>query len=136
METIKELKAYECPYCHKLYKDEINAVEHLKDHLNNIIANHYWERGYNLRMIKYYTGWHWNLTEEQENITKDSCFVIEYWQCSKLPCYRIIGFNDEKINLNGKGGYSGYYGDYLPLESLPKAHKKEEFKEYETERTH
>jgi len=57
-------------------------------------------------------------SEHLENINKDNCFKISYWQCCDKPAYRItrICF-DGRVDVRGCGSWSGYYGDHLKLSS-------------------
>ena len=86
---MEEVKAYKCGVCHDTYDREIDALECEFKHVRYNYANALLKNGYGLGYIKYCCGFGWNLTKEQENINKDSCFIISHWQCCEKPAYQI-----------------------------------------------
>lgn len=55
--------------------------------------------------------------EHLENINKDNCFKISYWQCCDKPAYQIIRiYFDGYVNVRGCGSWSGYYGNRLRID--------------------
>ena len=57
-----------------------------------------------------------NLPEYLENVTKNNCFKISYWQCCEKPAYQIknICFDGE-LCIGGIASWSGYYEGYLSI---------------------
>ncbi len=51
------------------------------------------------------------------NITKDTGFKIEHWQCSNKPGYKIVDLNvDGKVHIFGDAGsWSGPYGNWVSI---------------------
>lgn len=123
---MEEVKAYKCKVCQKIYDRQRYAYECEFKHAQIAYANHLLKEGYNLAHIKWCCGFHWTLSKEQEEITKDSCFIISHWQCCDKPAYRITGIEDGGyIYVCGRGSWSGTYGKPCDVSNLPKPHPKE-----------
>ena len=113
---MEEIKAYKCSICKHTYDREIDALECEFKHARCHYANAMLERGSNLRSIEYQCGFNWNLTDEQKEITKDSCFVISHWQCCDKPAYQIRSIEESgRVYVSGKGSWSGYYGNEVNI---------------------
>ena len=70
-----------------------------------------------------------SVPEHLENVNKDNCFKISYWQGCDKPAYQIVQiYFDGKVNVRGCGSWKGYYGNPLRLDSrdLKKPKPKEE----------
>lgn len=123
----EQITSYKCNWCGKLHKSEINAGECAFEHAKINYANSLLDGGRSLETIRYLCGFHWNLTDEQKEITKDNCFVMSHWQYSDKPAYKIVQIDSKgKFKLLGKGGWDGYYGEWVRVEKLPKAHDPSE----------
>lgn len=127
----EEVMSYKCNWCNKIYKRQFDADECAFNHARINLANTLLNEGTTLASIEYWCGFHWNLTEEQKNITKDSCFIISHWQCCEKPAYKIVAIEGRGcLRIWGIGGWSGGYGNTISLDRLPKPHSKEEFYSY------
>lgn len=115
----EEVVSYKCNWCNSLHKTQVDADECAFRHAKENLANSLLRSGRSLESINYLCGFNWKLTEEQKRITKDNCFIVSHWQCCDKPAYQIvfIGHNG-RIKLSGKGSWSGYYGNYVSLDSL------------------
>lgn len=72
--------------------------------------------------------WH-SVPEHLKNVTTNHCFTISYWQCCDKPAYKIDHISmDGRVRVWGCGSWSGYYGDYIGIDShnLRKVHDPEE----------
>ena len=125
-EMTSEVVSYKCNWCGKLHDSETRAAQCSFAHAKHNLANSLLNDGSNLASIEFYCNFRWNLTEEQKGITKENCFVMSHWQCSKEPAYRIVSINEGLLRLSGIGGWMGYYGNNVSLEDLPEPHAKEE----------
>jgi len=126
-EMTTEVKSYKCNWCGELHKNEHSADECAFNHAKENYANSLLQQGCNLRSIQYRCGFKWELTDEQKEITKDNCFVMSHWQCSKKPAYKITHITScGYLKLWGKGGWSGYYGHDVKLEALGEVYPKED----------
>lgn len=106
--------------------------------------NRLFEKGKTFGEIEETTGYNFGIYEENSHmrdVNKDNCFVISHWQCFKKPAYKICwlipsisSWGDLYIRLHviGKGGWTGYYGESLNINSpsLKNPRPKEEFEEY------
>ena len=88
-EMTKEVLSYECNWCGKLYDNKLDADECAFIHAKTNYANSLLDSGRTLRSINYLCGFRWKLTQEQEEITNENCFVISHWQCCEKPAYQI-----------------------------------------------
>jgi hypothetical protein len=124
---VEEIMSYKCNWCGSLYNDKLNANKCAFKHAQENLANQMLNEGCNLRSIEYQCGFHWNLSQEQEEITKDNCFIMPSWECCNKPAYKIIRIEDGFLYLFGVGGWSGGYGNRVSIKNLPTPHSKEEF---------
>ncbi len=130
-DMVGEVKSYKCIWCDQIYKREFDAAECAFKHARTRLANVLLDQGATLDSIKYWCGFHWNLSEQQKNITKDNCFIISHWECCEKPAYRIVEIEDGgRLRLWGIGGWSGGYGGVISLDNLPEPHPKEDFYSY------
>lgn len=126
---MEEVKAYKCNRCSHIYNREIDALECEYKHARYYYANALLEKGWNLRMINSACGFNWNLTDEQKEITKDSCFIISHWQCCEKPAYQIRRIEENGyVYVSGKGSWSGYYGNEVSIDQyyMKKPYPKED----------
>ena len=128
---MEEVTAYKCSICKHTYDREINALECEFKHARYNYANALLNKGHNLNFIKYWCGFNWSLTKEQDDITKDNCFIIRHWQCCEKPAYQIVRIEEDgNLYVSGKGGWGGWYGNEMDVSKLPKPHPKEELFSY------
>jgi hypothetical protein len=123
---MEKVDAFRCSICGKVYDREQDACECEFKHKQEIYANCLLDKGFNLGYINYMCGYHWSLTDEQEKITKDNCFIISHWQCCNKPAYRITYIEGNFVMVRGCGSWDGYYGNLISPDKLPKPHPKEE----------
>ena len=122
-----EVTCYKCNWCGKLHTYEVDADRCAFNHARKNYATSLLNDGHTLKTIKYLCGFNWNLTKEQEEITKDNCFIISHWQCCNKPAYKIVSINENgTLKLWGMGSWTGYYGETVDVNSLPKPYPKEE----------
>lgn len=76
----KEVTAFKCIWCGEIFKDEMDADQCAFEHARTKLANTLLRKNYSLWAIKYYCGFNWNLSKEQEKITQDNCFKFPHWQ--------------------------------------------------------
>lgn len=118
-EMTSEAISYNCHWCGSLFSRKLDADECAYRHAKENYANTLLESGMELNYINRQCGFNWELTEEQNRVTKRNCFVVSWWQCSNEPAYQIVAINHMGyLKLWGKGGWTGYYGDYVPLKAL------------------
>ena len=123
----KEVTAFKCIWCGEIFKDEINADQCAFEHARTKLANTLLRKNHTLWTIKYYCGFNWNLSKEQEKITQDNCFKFPHWQCCEKPAYKIIEIEEGGfLRMWGIGNWSGGYGNVIPIDKLPKPYPKEE----------
>ena len=120
---------YTCDYCGKYFYGTEDCLKHEQHHRNIEGANKMLWNGATLKQINQrYFLWD-NLPEYLENVTKDNCFEISYWQCCKKPAYQIksICF-DGRFCIGGIGSWSGYYENYMRIDNinLKKVYQPEE----------
>ena len=81
-------------------------------------ANEMLNEGYTLKQINDECEIWAYVPEYLENINKDNCFRISYWQCCDKPAYQIIRiYFDGYVNVRGCGSWSWYYGNRLRIDS-------------------
>jgi hypothetical protein len=123
----EEVASYKCNWCGKLHKYESDANRCAFDHAKKNYANSLLREGHSLSRINYVCGFGWKLTKEQEDITQDNCFIVSHWQCCEKPAYKIVDISSNGIlELRGKGSWSGYYGNSVSIDRLPKPYPKED----------
>ena len=76
------------------------------------------DKGYTLKQINDECEIWAYVPEYLENINKDNCFKISYWQCCDKPAYQIVRICfDGDVIVRGCGSWSGYYSNRLILYS-------------------
>ena len=81
-------------------------------------ANEMFNEGYTLKQINNKCEIWAYVPEHLENINKDNCFKISYWQCCDKPAYQIIRICfDGDVTVGGCGSWSGYYSDRIRIDS-------------------
>lgn len=115
---MKTVTKYECDYCGELFSSESVCVEHEDRHARVDKANEMLKNGCTLKEIQEECNiWH-KLPDYLEDVTKDNCFKISYWQCCDKPAYQIIYIaTDGRVNVRGCGSWTGYYGNYVDIKS-------------------
>ncbi len=124
----KKKEVWECPWCYKRHNTEKTARNCFMEHVRDRCVNRDWQNGVNLGNIqKIYKMVFWKLTEKQKHITKDSCFVISYLQCCKMPAYKIKDISGcGEITVGGTGSWNGYYQSRVRLDNLKDPCPKEQ----------
>ena len=118
---------YICEECGEAFSNEDSALRCEELHEKEKLANRLLRDGNTLSQIKEACGFYWNLRDDIKDVTKDSCFVLSWWQCCDKPAYRITHIEKYgRLHLDGKGSWSGYYGGYVDLDKLHSPHPKEE----------
>ncbi|MSS07092.1 hypothetical protein FYJ38_00365 [Clostridium sp. WB02_MRS01] len=115
---MEEVIRYKCKYCGELLDTKVKCLAEEDKHERVVKANELLEEGYTLGEINTATNiWYeGEVPEYLLNVTYDSCFVVEYWQCCNKPAYQIIRINiDGSVRLSGCGSWSGYYGGDVNL---------------------
>lgn len=126
---MKKTIRYKCDYCGDLFLTEEKCLEHEDKHRRIYKANMMLERGHTLKEIQDKCNIWRKVPDYLENVTTDNCFVVSHWQCCDKPAYRIDSISlDGKVRLWGCGSWSGYYGNFVDLNSLclTKPYPKEE----------
>lgn len=120
---------YKCDYCGECFDSDKLCQNHEEMHKRVIKARQLLEKGCTLSQInKECNIWRW-VPEHLENVTKDHCFVISYWQCCDKPAYQIIDVDiNGRLYLSGCGSWNGYYGEWVPIDgsNLRYVHDPEE----------
>jgi hypothetical protein len=125
---MEKIEAFKCGICGEIHNREENALQCELKHIQNNLANCMLQQGYTLDTINYWCKFGWSLKDEQKGITKESCFIIEHWQCCDKPAYQIKSIDNGWLNIRGCGSWSGYYGNLMSVDHLSrfKPHPKEE----------
>ena len=115
---MKKVTVYKCDCCGKKFESESMCLEHEDKYVRTDKANKMLKSGCTLKEIQEECNiWH-KLPEYLENVTKDSCFKIPYWQCCNKPAYQIIHIDIYgNVNVRGCGSWTGYYGEYINITS-------------------
>jgi hypothetical protein len=109
---------YKCEHCGELFDSEQRCISHEDRHTKIHKANEMLNGGCSLKEIQDVLKIWGELPKYLENVNKDNCFAISYWQCCDKPAYTIKSVNfSGKLYLAGCGSWSGYYGGYLPINS-------------------
>jgi len=128
---MKEVMMFECEYCHETHSTELLAMQCEFKDKRTTYANKLLQEGWTLELIEFSCGFHWGLKEEHKNVTKDSCFIISHWQCCEKPAYQITRINkDGSVDVGGRGGWMGYYGNAMSIDKLGTPHDKSELYVY------
>lgn len=124
---MKIIEAYKCEKCGEVHSREDDAYRCEFKHTQLNYANCLLEMGHALGYINRQCGFGWNLTPEQERVTKDNCFIVSHWQCCEKPAYKIVHIeSDSYVKLWGRGSWNGYYGDNVRPEKLTTPYAPEE----------
>ena len=109
---------YKCSECGKLFDTPDDALACETRHKRIEKANDMLNEGYTLKQINDECEIWGSVPEHLENVNKDNCFKISYWQCCDKPAYQITSiFFDGRVNVRGCGSWNGYYGNSLRLDS-------------------
>ena len=109
---------YKCSECGELFDIPENALACEVRHKRIEKANDMLNEGYTLKQINDKCEIWGSVPEYLDNVNKDNCFKISYWQCCDKPAYQIVGiYFDGKVNVRGCGSWNGYYGNSLRLDS-------------------
>lgn len=109
---------YKCSECGELFDTPEKALAHEIRHERIEKANKMLDKGYTLKQINDECEIWAYVPEYLENINKDNCFKISYWQCCDKPAYQIVCICfDGEVIARGCGSWSGYYSDRLILYS-------------------
>lgn len=125
---MKETIMYKCDKCGESFDKEREALECEFNHKKEELANKLLNDGFSLNYINYICGFGWKLSDKQEGITKDNCFIISHWQCCDKPAYRITEIDYRgNVYLYGIGGWHGGYGGWKSINDyqLKKPYPKE-----------
>lgn len=115
---MKKVIKYKCDHCSDLFDSEELCLKHENRHRRINKANQMLDEGYTFKQIQDECNIWYEIPKHLENVNKDNCFIISWWQCCNKPAYRI-----DTINMNGEvrvwgcGSWSGYYGNYVQLTS-------------------
>lgn len=113
---MKEVIKYQCSECGELFDTPEKALAHEIRHERIEEANKMLDKGYTLKQINDECEIWAYVPEYLENINKDNCFRISYWQCCDKPAYRIVSITYRGLlRLFGCGSWSGYYNDKLSI---------------------
>lgn len=109
---------YRCSECGELFDTPEKALAHEIRHERIEKANDMLNEGYTLKQINDECEIWESVPEHLENVNKDNCFKISYWQCCDKPAYQIVYiYFDGTVNVRGCGSWNGYYGNPLRLDS-------------------
>lgn len=115
---MKKVIKYKCDYCSDLFCTEELCLEHEDRHRRTNKANQMLDEGYTLKQIQDECNIWYEVPQHLENVNKDNCFIISWWQCCDKPAYRIVRINmNGEIRVWGCGSWTGYYGNYVRLTS-------------------
>lgn len=115
---MKEVIKYQCSECGELFDTPEKALAHEIRHERIEKANEMLNEGYTLKQINDECEIWAYIPEYLENINKDNCFKISYWQCCDKPAYQIVRICfDGDVIVRGCGSWSGYYSNRLILNS-------------------
>ena len=99
---------YKCSECGGLFDTPEEALAHEIRHERIEKANEMLNEGYTLKQINNKCEIWAYVPEHLENINKDNCFKISYWQCCDKPAYQIIRICfDGDVTVGGCGSWSG-----------------------------
>ena len=109
---------YKCEKCGELFENEEECIQHEDRHLRIGKANEMLEAGHTLKEIQDECSIWDSVPEYLENVTKDNCFIISYWQGCDKPAYKITNIcMDGCVEVFGYGLWTGRYGEGLSLNS-------------------
>ena len=109
---------YRCSECGELFDTPDMAITHEIRHEIIEKANEMLNEGYTLKQINDECEIWDSVPKHLENVNKDNCFKISWWQCCEKPAYQIRHiYFDGKLEVRGCGSWNGYYGNTLGLHS-------------------
>lgn len=115
--VMEKVIKYKCDECGELFDTPEMALAHEIRHERIEKANEMLNEGCTLKQINDECEIWAYVPEHLENINKDNCFKISYWQCCDKPAYQIIRiYFDGYVNVRGCGSWSGYYGNRLRID--------------------
>lgn len=115
--VMEKVIKYKCDECGELFDTPEKALAHEIRHERIEKANEMLNEGYTLKQINDECEIWAYVPGHLENINKDNCFRISYWQCCDKPAYQIIRiYFDGYVNVRGCGSWSGYYGNRLRID--------------------
>ena len=115
---MKEVIKYQCSECGELFDTPEMALAHEIRHERIEKANEMLNEGCTLKQINDECEIWAYVPEHLENINKDNCFKISYWQCCDKPAYQIVRICfDGDVIVRGCGSWSGYYNNRLRIDS-------------------
>ena len=88
-EILEKVIKYRCSECGELFDIPENALACEARHKRIEKANDMLEEGYTLKQINDECKIWGSIPKHLENVNKDNCFKISYWQCCDKPAYRI-----------------------------------------------
>lgn len=109
---------YRCSECGELFATPEEALACEARHRRIKKANVMLRHGYILKQINDKCEIWDSVPKHLENVNKDNCFKISYWQCCQHLACRItrICFDGE-VHVSSCGSWNGYYSDHLKLSS-------------------
>lgn len=117
-DSMEKVIKYKCSGCGDLFDTPEMALAHEARHKRCEKANEMLDKGCTLKQINEECEIWDSVPEHLENVTKDNCFKISYWQCCDKPAYQISYiYFDGRLEARGCGSWSGYYGNPLRLDS-------------------
>lgn len=128
---------YRCDWCGKLLDSEEGCLSHENLHERIEEANKMLREGYTLQSINEKCNVWKSIPKHLENVNKDNCFTISWWQCCSKPAYRIDAIRlDGGVRVWGCGSWDGYYGNWLSIynDDLKDPRPKEELFVYSRNR--
>jgi hypothetical protein len=126
---LEKVIKYRCSECGDLFDTPEKALAHEIRHERIKKANDMLNEGCTLKQINDECEIWESVPKHLENVNKDNCFKISYWQCCDKPAYQIVYiYFDGTVNVRGCGSWNGYYGNPLRLDSrdLKDSRSKEE----------
>ena len=99
--VMEKVIKYKCDECGELFDTPEMALAHEIRHERIEKANEMLNEGCTLKQINDECEIWAYVPEHLENINKDNCFKISYWQCCDKPAYQIIRiYFDGYVNVS------------------------------------
>lgn len=115
---MRKIIQYKCDYCGDCFDSDKTCQMHEEMHKRVIRAREMLENGCTLSQINKECNIWRRIPEHLEDVTKDHCFTISYWQCCDKPAYQIIDIDiNGRLYLSGCGSWVGYYGAWVSIDS-------------------
>lgn len=113
---MKEIIKYQCSECRNLFATPKEALAHEMRHKEIRKANKMLDEGCTLKEIQAECRVWNDVPKHLENVTKDNCFVVSWWEWCNKPAYQItrILFTGSVV-LSGCGSLIGDYDGILSL---------------------